>query len=328
MPISLATGLLIGGGLSAIGGIGSALLGRSAQRRSDRFNRWAAEQNFAQQEEERRLQREMADRLYRTMTAPVVDARGDRTEYTEDLGWVTIPSEMSRRLISAADSEQLRRLTQDAHRTRRGEQENERRRIQESGVADAFLARMLEPDRYTSSDIADLLFRRALSGTGDAFDTARQNVSRTAVRSGIDPSRQLAELTRQQALQNQQAGMDAEIQALGLADNLNNQRGSQNASLYNIFAARAAGVPQAQFIPTNINEQLAAQLANTRNASSNAGLATVSAAGRPGGRYEQRSPDLSNALAFGSIFDSLGGMANQFAMGQYLDRRLANQGVL
>lgn len=322
----------LAGGLPVVGGIASSIMGANAQNASAAYNYAAAQRNAEAADRERFMQMLMADRQYRQQTAPTTNARGDRTEYIPGLGWITTPSDASRGLIEASDAEQRRRLVEDPARMRRGQEENERNRLQEGNQADAFLQQLQNPDTIDRSALRDILYSRAVAGGNEGFDRAQEQASTSAARRGLPTADIVSQIAGQRADMRAQAGMDSELQARSAVETLQNQDQQNNANLYNLFATRAANTDNVSFQPTNISNELSAGLGAQRGGASNAGLAAVSAAGRPGGRYQQIQPNFGNALAVGSSFDALGGMANQlYQQNQYQalidmmsNRRLGN----
>ena len=292
--------------ISGAGGIASALMGGNAESQSA----LAQYYNWLEQREANRRQQEAANKLYRTQTAPVIDAQGNRTEYIEGVGWVSTPSEATRNIINASQAEELARLTGDAAQARRGRDENERRRYQEGQVADAYLRELLGTTTPDAATIRDLLVRAAGNGNAEAFDRAQANASRVAVRTGTSGEDVQGSLARERADAAADAQVNAQQQALVLAEQLKGQHDSRVSSLYNLFAQRAANKQDVPFQPEQYTGQLSATAQNTRNASSNAGMALISTAGATAPR--PTTVNNAGALASGSIFDSLGGIANEF----------------
>ena len=311
---------MIAGGLPVVGGIASAILGARAQNNAAAYNYAAQQANAARADNERFLQQLMADRIYRTQIAPTTNARGDRVEYIPGVGWITTPSDTTRGLISASDTEQRRRLIDDPAMMRRGIQENERSRLSEGDQADAYLQQLRDPSQVDRGALRDILFQRAVAGSNEGYDRAQEQAATSAMRRGLPVADTVNRLAGSRADAQAGAALESDIQARSAAQTLNAQDQQNNANLYNLFATRAANVSSAPFAPTNITNELSQGLGAQRGGASNAGLSVVSAAGRPGGRYEQIQPNFGNALAIGSSADALGGFANQlYQQQQYND---------
>lgn len=326
---------LIGGGLSALGGIGSSLLGAQSANQAAAYNYAAAQENARRADQERFAQQLQADRVFNAQTAPVVDARGNRTEYIPGLGWITTPSETTEGLILATDEEQRRRLIDDTAQMRRGLDENERDRIQEGSLADEYMRRLRQPQSIDRTELEGILLQRQLSGINDAFDDARQQAATTSLRTGSPASQLTGDLTRQQADATASAALEAALQARSASQQERQAEEAQNANIYNMLASRASNVQSVPFTPTQIPTELASGSASQRAGSSNAGMALISSAGRQGGRFAPMEPNYGNALALGSSLDALGGFTNQIAAQQQYNqlvdaltnRQLGNTGT-
>lgn len=326
---------LIGAGLSAAGAIGSAYLGMRASNSAAAANQAINYYNLQNQQRESLLQRMMAERILSMQQQGQTDALGNRQRYIEGLGFVTEASPETEALLRAERDEQFAQLTGDAQRARRGAQANEARRSEEALLADTYLRQLKTDNTPSRGALEALMLEQALSGIADAFDDTQAMANRQALRRGVQNADQMAALARERADAQSSARTDARLRSIGMERDLRSSDQQQLGNLYNMFAARAAGVPNAPVPQTGVGQGLAQQLGSTRGGMNNAQLAAISAAGGSQGRLQNVQPNYSGAMALSSATDALSGLAEVLFQRQQQqparsmgDRRLQGTGAL
>lgn len=328
MPIDPVTGMLIGSGINAAGGILSGIMGSRAQDEANAIQ-WA---NYQAQEQANFLQRIMAERQYELMTAGQTDARGDTVRYVPGVGWVTEASPMSQSLINATDREQLQRLTGDSQLRRQGLQENSSRRMEEGRWADELMRRAQEVPEVSQQGIIQQLIARATEDTNAAYDDTINRTATQALRSGASNAGDvMSSINRQRGSDVRKAGLDANIQGMDLYRQLTQGQQGFNSNLYNQIASRASNFEDVPFQPTNVNETLAnrntGQMAGAQGAMNNVINSSGRVALRPGSE-----PDYSKANMWGGAASNIGGMVESYfanqqlndLMKQFTNRQLGN----
>lgn len=291
---------LITAGVTAAGALGSGFMGMQAANQAAGANQAINIYNLQAQQRESLLQRMMAERMLSMQQQGQRDALGNQTRFIEGLGFVTEATPETEALLRAERDEQLAQLTTDAQRARRGAEANEARRSQEGLQADALL-RQMQVDRTPSRGALEaLMLQQSQRGIADAFDETQSIANRQALRRGVQNPDQMAELARARADAQADAGVDARLQSIGLQRDLQSADQQQLGNLYNMFAARASGVPNAPVPQTGVGQGLTQQLGSVRGGMNNAQLAAVSAAGGNQGRLPNVRPNFGGAAAVGA----------------------------
>lgn len=295
-PISLA---LAGGSL-----VNSVIQGNAAHN----LNRAIAARNLASQETAAFNQNMLANRMLQQQEAGSTDARGNVTRYIPGVGWVTTPSEMTRRLTGASDQEELNRLTVDAALRRRGMQANEARRGDEGAYADETLAELRQPDQYDENRIFNVLRQRNREGLARGFDDESRSAGRQALRSRSSNAGNIfAALAERRGEAYRRADAGAKADAIGMSESLKGQRDARLGNKYNMFASRASNFDDTQFAPNALGGQLAAVLASRQNTAPQAyGMAINAAGAAP--QMQPVKPNFTNSFALGGLADLLGAM--------------------
>lgn len=330
MPIDPVTGMLIGQGVNAAGGIISGILGMGAQDDANAIA-WA---NWQQQQEANFLQRIMAERQMELATAGTTDARGDRTEYIPGVGWVTRPSDTTRGLISTSDAEQRQRLTGDAQLRRQGLQANASRRGREGLTADAQLDMLndsMTPE-ISQQGIIQQLIARATEDTNKAFDRTGNQFATQAVRSGRSNAGDVMQsLNRQRSDAVRSAGSNANLEGMQLFQQLTQGPQNQRSNLYNQMASRASNFEDVPFAPTNVNEGLANRSTQGAGNAMQAMNSIINTSGRTAA-MPGSEPDYSKANAWGGAFANIGSNIQDYfsqqqmndLLKQFANRQLGN----
>lgn len=309
-------GAVIGaGGALGSAGIGALASGSAADQQAQ-LNALA----INEQRRQNLLQRMFAERILAMQLEGQTDAFGNRTRYVPGMGFVTELDPTVQTLQNASLQEQLRRQTEDAPRIRRGQRANERRRADEAGVADVVMGEMqrASADPITQNE----LFQLILSSGNQAFqreqDRALQQVLRQSMRSGGSNAADiLADFASAGADRRRDAGVQARLQAITGADEINLGRRSNLSNLYNMFATRAANISDAPVGPENISN-LASTMGGQvgRNALGGQQLAAGLMQGRAPSPVAMPSANMGWANAFGSGADAISGLFEYFSRQQ------------
>lgn len=308
-PISMG----IAAGASLLSGIMAARQEAAAQRQ----NMQLAMYNAQREDRASRLQNQLAQRMLQMQEAGSVDARGNRVEYVPGRGWITTPSDMTRRLTDASDQEELLRLTQDAQRTRTGKQANELRRGTEGGAADATLRELQQNDGYDANTLFHLLRIRNREGLARGFDDESRMAMRHANRSGSSNAGSiLAALAERRGEAYRKADAQAQLDALTSSEELRGARTGRLANKYNMLASRASNVEDTPFAPNMLAQGLSSTAAMKQNTVPQSYGIAVGAAGNPGGKINyQAKPQFGSALTVGNTGDLLSALIDRYSSG-------------
>lgn len=227
----MALGSIIGAAV----GIGSSLLNSKGQKQAvdaqleaARLNNETAQQinddNIAFQEALNEQIRAQYEKLLGISLEGTVDAQGNRTRYIDGQGFVTSLSPEQLAIQSAGNNESLLSLTQDAAQAREGRNRTAALRTNEASGADAFLRQLLEPNPYNVSTIESAFAARGRRGVNEAFDRTADRLGTQALRSGSTNTDALSSLATKRSEALRDADVDAFLQALSSAEDLNAQR--------------------------------------------------------------------------------------------------------
>lgn len=235
--------------LGAIGGIFGAGNTAAAQREANAI----AMRNYL-------WQRQLADEQMRMARAGQTDARGNRTEYIDGVGWISRPTETTRGLLSASDSEERQRLTQDAIRRRMSESNQFNTQLQDRGDANA--VRSDRVGTQTLDDVRAAMLRKASGQALGSNDNAIGALGVSGLRGGTNVAETLAEVSRNSgnSLRGAMAGADADATTEYNARS-NATRGDA-LNRYLALTRNASGTIGEQARPTSIGDSLSAMLAN------------------------------------------------------------------
>lgn len=304
---------------AALGAVGSAGINMLGAQSAQEAQQQIALQNAARQERESYLARAMTERMLQTQLADQTDARGNRVTYRPGVGFVQTLGDTSQGIVNASDRAELSRLTDDEFARQEGVHANHARRLDEGNLADALMARLLQPSTTRNEVQADLHLQNRANANAQ-FDQPTSNAILAALRGDIDPSTfiQGSDSARSKLLGGALANAIADSR--GQAQQLDQSQGAFEGNMYNMFAGRASNYQDTPFSPNSLPQVLSGQAQTTRNTSPQAFGIAASAAARPGGRIDPTAwghrPDL--ALGVGSIASVLDGAQNEQL---YEDRR-------
>jgi phage gpG-like protein len=234
------------------------------------------------------LQRQIAARQQEMAQAGTRDARGDVTEYVPGVGWVSRPTDTTRGIISASDSEERTRLTRDAvqQRLQRGNQFD--RQLREGAEADVQRTDA-GVGRQTLDDIRGTLIARNAARANSGRLNAASTVGIRSLQgaSGADAIR---EMSRTAAPDLRTAITEAEADANPEFEARRAGREGNSLNRYNVLAGRATTPVGQQSAVTDIDNNLSSLLANR----SYAGTMGMQGVGRGMTPFEVKSMPTSN----------------------------------
>jgi phage gpG-like protein len=234
------------------------------------------------------LQRQIAARQQEMAQAGTRDARGDVTEYVPGVGWVSRPTDTTRGIISASDSEERTRLTRDAvqQRLQRGNQFD--RQLREGAEADVQRTDA-GVGRQTLDDIRGTLIARNAARANSGRLNAASTVGIRSLQgaSGADAIR---EMSRTAAPDLRTAITEAEADSNPEFEARRAGREGNSLNRYNVLAGRATTPVGQQSAVTDIDNNLSSLLANR----SYAGTMGMQGVGRGMTPFEVKSMPTSN----------------------------------
>lgn len=241
------------------GGLASGIMGQRAQARQAQAQLNLGYEQLYLQRRLARLQEEMA-------RAGSTDARGNKVEYVPGVGWVETPSDRTRALMDASDTEELLRLVQDQPRERIIRELSMPRRVGEASLADARQREFANTQGRSRDTLEGLLMESNLAHINDPIDTIQNNISVQALRSGSSAAPIIEALAQRGARDTRSAIADARLGAENLYQTERAGRESMLLDPYNMLATRAQQPGDVAFQPNNLAEGLAARSAATRQA--------------------------------------------------------------
>jgi hypothetical protein len=312
-------GEIIGAGASILGG----LMGSSAEKKAAKQNYEIALKNLGFQKETRDLLIAQALRLEKEQKLGTTDAYGNKYHYVEGQGWVVDLSPRSKAAQDLQYGEEVTQLAQDIPAKRRQMFTNLARQGQEENVAGGLREAF---QRARSEDPQDIIARRNLmsaEGINEGADATTQLAMQNAVRTGSSNAGQiLSAIGKQRGSDLRRAFMEnAEGATAKSQDDYMTKLGNIG-NLYNMFASRASGLPDAPYNPRNIEGSANEILGGMRSGASQMGSNLLSAFGRETPQMDytaQPQYGMANTIAqagrlLGSAFDNGGGWGSGMDM--------------
>lgn len=297
---------LAGGAFSIAG----AQEGAEASEAAARTNLIINMMNFQLRERERQDRIKQAQQNRTDTHLGARDADGNRTQFIEGIGWVTELSPQNQRIRSAQQREQAYQLNQDLPARRAQMFANLDRQRKEDYMAQGLLDQFRGIQKEDPSAWKNRMYGAATRGINEAFTEQGDQAMRKALRTGASNSGAiLASLGAAQAEMLQKASLDAELKAPEMAENQFNQRRSNAAQLYNMFAERAGRMPEVSYQPTNPAGQTNSILSQFAQEAGVSGRDLAAAFGQRGGVMDYVQPDYGQAnatAATGSAISSMG----------------------
>lgn len=289
-------------------GVGSLANSVIQGNRAASLQRAIALRNLQMQEQAQFKQNSLANRMLAMQESGQTDARGNQTRYIPGVGWVTTPSDMTRKLTDASDREELRRATIDAALRRRGMQSNETRRGAEGARADATFNEWGQDDGYDENRLFNMIRQRNREGLARGYDDESRNAMRQAMRSNNSNAGSIiARLAERRAEGYRKADSQAKIDALTQSEGLKSGRDARLGNKYNMLASRATNYEDTPFQPNNLSNSLLATLTARNNTAPQAFGVAIGAAGNAP-QMQQLPPNYTNSFALGGLSNLIGAM--------------------
>lgn len=299
---------MIGAALGAVGGIAGALASNSAAKQ----NYQIALLNYYQREKERKEAIRQAERNRYETQLGSTDAQGNRTRFIPGRGWVVELSNGSKSRQDMQNAEQEKVLMHDLPERRAAMDRNIDRSREENYVASGLLEefkRIRRPSTETKrlQGVAD-----QAGAVNEAFRGTTEDAMKTSLRSGVkDTSKQLSKLNSSKLDALTRAFIGARQGAEGAAEAEYSGRRGSVANLYNMFASRAAAMPDVSYAPQNIDGVSNAMMSQNAGRGDAASQALARAFGMQGGTMDYAEPNMGWANAIGSVGTALGGIQNK-----------------
>ena len=295
-------------------GIG-AIVGQGAKKKQLEFEK----QKYATEKALALRQAALAEQLARQGVATRTDGSGNTTYYdSASNSWKTILSPEQKQLQDTSDQEQLQRLGVDAtgERNQRtaaaGVRADENQRAAAAGaqLTDVLSGRGAADPTKLASALA-LSRRGAISQGLNDYDTQLGTQALRSGASGLDRVGSALAIARARAVAE---GMgNPTVEADQLARQQNSDKVAQLSGLYNGFAARGSGVPDAGFSGADVSGALrngaASQAQDANSATSGSALAIANA---QRGLGAAANPDFVKGSSaglyagFGNLIDNVG----------------------
>jgi hypothetical protein len=202
----------------------------------------------------------LAREAQRQGTASKIDAQGNVVFYDPSTNaWRTQLSATGQRMQDASDRESYSRLTDDQTMGRQGRIDNYGRRQQEGQYADAEMRQLMDDQsaggRYSPEAIAAELRLSRQGAVNEGFDQVA-NLYGTQMARSNGASGDASTLMR---LAKARSGAMAttmgtpNIEAMQMAEGINNDRANGQMNRYNLGASRASNIDDVPFQPSNVS---------------------------------------------------------------------------
>ena len=300
--------------ISAGSGILSSIFGSSAKKKELKLQREQFEFQKQQAQEQLKLAKEAA----RLGKATQIDAAGNLTVYDEATNtWKTVLSADQQNLLDASERESLLQLTRDASLSRGERETAARSRVGAGETANALKSQIDDQiagrSGYNAGDIESSLRLSRERAVSQGFDDVSNALSTQAIRSGaggLDRIGGALARARSQAIAQQMG--DPRVEAMQMAEQLNQARMGSNANLFNLFNTTATNPNAvAPGVNTNVDTSgLAGARAAAAGGLGQAGGLTGSAAAM---MNQAQRPEMDNT--WGELFSGIANLAGS-PMGQ------------
>lgn len=241
-------------------------------------------------------------------TAGQEDALGNKIFYDPAThSWKVSLNPTSRATQVASDQEELNRLLTDLPRERVERGNAAYDRSEDRQIADTLRRRIIDRSPMTADRLEGELYDAKARGIRENTDTISRQLATQGLRTGVDPSRSLATLSRQLSESLGNAAGDARLEALTSADDINNKRTSNAIDQFGAMDSRASNISNTPFNPASLSaglEAIGAGRQSALGAVGNAGRTYIGTTAQPSEYYGKL------ATAGANLFDALGGIVN------------------
>lgn len=298
------------------GSIASGIFGANAADEANETNKQIALLNYYQREAERQERIRQAAKLDREQKMGFTDSDGSRVSFVPGKGWVSDLSDEAQALQNAQRNEQMNVLQKDLPMRRRFMERNEQRSFEDESQADALRRDMRDLRRAPDSELEALLYNTAVQGMDDAFDKSQASAVTAAARTGSSNiDRMLSGLNKDRAEAQGRAAMEAKLKARGSGDADFENKRSQLANLYNMFATRASVAPDVSYQPMNVDKNAQGMMAQGSKQAFDAGKYLGEAFGAKGGTMDYTQPNYGWANAIGGSGNALAALFRSMGQG-------------
>jgi len=263
------TAALIAGGLTAAGGIASSAIqagSRGAGQRTDLYDQQLADAR--QNAINAAIQNAQIGKLGR---AGFSDSQGSSLVYDPATNqWVQQLGPGPQAAQTAADQASILRNTTDVRQAQGANARADINAARAQPLIDAARRRYEQFQPMTGDELTSLLTERAATANTEAYRPIIQDTLRQFTRSGTAAGDVMSRIGRESAASLQKGMIDARLQGITGADNINNTRRQGLAG--DLTTAMAAGTPQFQYpgiAPRTDNKDMLAALTSRAN---NAGV--------------------------------------------------------
>lgn len=300
---------MIGGGLGAVGGVVSGIMGAQAASEASDTNWEIALLNYYARNRERQDRIQEAASNKRDTKLGFTDGEGSTSKFVEGQGWVTQLADRAKQIQDLQRGEQKNVLQHDMPMKRRSMDRNEARSLEDESTADSLRRNMRDLQPGDDSQLENLLLESATHGLNRGYDEATGAAVREAARTdSSNTPRILSSINKDRAESYAKAGIEAKLKAHGSGDKEYQQKRDSLANLYNMFATRASVGPDVSFKPEQIgktNDLFASQGSKQQLG---AGNSLADAFGAKGGTMDYTQPNYGPANAMGGGASALAGM--------------------
>ena len=257
-----ATVAAIVGATAAAAGAGASIFGGGGSGNAQRMDYTAAQ--LAQAQNNAIQARINAAYTTRLGQAGYSDSQGNSYSYDPGTNsWVSTLGKLPAQVQTAADQAAISRNTTDLAQAQGANARADMNAARAQPLIDAAQRRLANFQPTTGSELGSLLGETAANANTTAYRPVIQDTLRTFARTGTSAGPVLADIGRRSSADLRQSLIDAQIQGMTQAGNINNQNRSGLAT--DLSSAITAGTPQFQYpgiVPSTNSKDMLTALAN------------------------------------------------------------------
>ena len=288
--------------LAATAGAGASILGGGGSGNQQRIDYTAAQ--LAQAQNNAIQARINAANTTRLGQAGYTDSQGNSYSYDPGTNsWVSTLGPQATQVQNAADQASIARNTTDLRQAQGANARADINASRAQPLIDAAQRRLAAFRPISGSDLGSLLGETAANANTTAYRPLIQDTLRTFARTGTAAGPVLADIGRRSSADLRQSMIDAQVQGMTQAGNINNQNRSGLAT--DLSSAITAGTPQFQYpgiVPSTNTKDMLTALQNRAGSaaySSALGNSAITAA-------DAQGQTATNALAAATPIDPVG----------------------
>lgn len=322
--------------LSTIATVGGSLIGANQARNAQNRQNAIQESQLAAQKEMSQEQIALAKEGLHLSKAGEHTPDGSYTYDPATNSWQVKLSPRAQYTQTLGDIETNRQLTTDATTARTERDQAAMRRGREGGIADSLLFALQRKlggqGAVDPNSLAAALSLSRRDAVNNSFDSVGANLATQALRTGGGIERIGGELGRARARAYSEVMGSPQIEAMQMAQDMNNADIGMASDLYGAMASRAANINDMTVAPPQVGQALAGAMSGARNVGVNAPIAGAGVIGNAAAGLRQANtmgPDYTRGAGQTSaaIGNLIGSLFSNNDIGSFFSNLNRNRGV-